>query len=179
MKLKLFVLLALLQTTVCAQAAIKIIYQTEPDNVNQDYKLSVDGTIKTLNHIGDMPEELPGIYSIGIDKALYTVFDELIPLDWKVYVNHELDDGMPITWDSQGENWLATLYRIGMEYELSFDINWNHRWVLVNKSAVRYRINPKPDTEIVIDDKNVPKGKAGFFVIDGKSIKIRRKERAE
>lgn len=145
--------------------------------VDKDYKLSVDRTKKVINHIGAMPESLPGLSSEGVGAPLSAAFNGTIPIDWKVYVHHSLDDGRAISWDSEGRNWVATLYQIGLRYNYSYDINWDENWVLVNESELRLGLSDsgKPDIEIMGLD--VPAGKEGHILIDGKIIKVRSKSR--
>jgi len=169
--------LILLMVASLAKAEIRIIYDYQPENVEVDYKLAVDGTVKVLYHIGEMPGELPGIATRGEDRPFTVAFDEIIPLDWKVYVHHSLDDERLVSWDSEGENWITTIYRLGMEYEYSFDVNWDMQWVLVNKSQKRYQLSQSDNPEIEVKGYLVEPGKLGEIYIDGKIIPVRSKAR--
>lgn len=173
------VLALTLASSATAMAEIKIIYEVEPETVGLDYELSVDGTVKIINHIGDMPATLPGIASAGKDTPMNEVFNELIPLDWQVYVHHTLDDKRPISWDTNGENWLAALYGIGLEYDYAFDVNWTQQWVLAHPKKERYEMAKSSSPTIEVVGDYVPPGTVGHIVIDGKILKVRSKERTE
>lgn len=142
--------------------------------INRDYNLSVDLTKKIIRHTGMMPTSLPAVSSEGIEAPLVAAFNSLIPMDWKVYVHQSISDQTRISWQSQNENWVATLYKVGVRYGYSFDINWNERWILVNKGEIRFGNTNASKPKIEVMGSDVPAGQEGYMLIDGKIMKVRR-----
>ncbi|UUA75134.1 hypothetical protein [Cellvibrio sp. QJXJ] len=142
--------------------------------VNKDYKLSVDLTKKVITHIGLVPASLPARSSQAFDANLAASFNTLIPLDWKVYVHQSIGENVKVSWQSVNENWVATLYKIGVQYDYKFDINWNERWVLVNKNDMRFASAEAESPKIEVMGTNVEVGAEGYMLIDGNIMKVRR-----
>lgn len=142
--------------------------------VNKDYNLSADLTKKVIRHIGMVPNALPAVSSEGINAPLVAAFNSLMPMEWKVYVHQNISDQAKVSWQAANENWVATLYKIGVRYNYAFDINWTERWVLVNRSDLALGGPGMGNPKIEVMGTQVEPGAEGYMVIDGKIMKVRR-----
>jgi hypothetical protein len=142
--------------------------------VNKDYNLSADLTKKVIRHIGMVPNALPAVSSEGINAPLVAAFNSLMPMEWKVYVHQNISDQAKVSWQAMNENWVATLYKLGVRYNYSFDINWTERWVLVNRSDLALGSSALTNPKIEVMGTQVEPGAEGYMVIDGKIMKVRR-----
>ena len=140
---------------------------------SKKYSLAVDNTKLVITQIGTAPDALPALYSEGFDTAAIDAFDSIIPIGWKLYMNNSLHQGKHINWDSKGENWLATLYNVGLNHNYMFDVNWDQKWVLVNESDMRTAFSDSETPEIIINKLDVPEGSEGIIIIDGKVMKVK------
>lgn len=148
--------------------------EREAQKVNKDYKLSADLTKRVITHIGLMPSVLPASSSEGVDAPLAAAFNSLIPMDWKVFVHQSISDNARIGWLAANENWVATLYKIGVRYGYSFNINWDERWIMVNRSELKFGSTEPVNERVKIMGSNEPLGAEGYMLIDGKIMKVRR-----
>lgn len=145
--------------------------------IPSDYNLSVDLTKRVIAHIGEMPAALPATSSEGVDAPLSAAFNSFVPMDWKVYVHQSINDRDSISWLAEKTNWVAALYQVGVRYNYTFDINWNEKWVLVNRSDLRFGMSSAERPKIQVVGSDVPPGTEGYMLIDGKVIKVRRADR--
>ncbi|MDQ2077521.1 hypothetical protein [Marinimicrobium sp. ABcell2] len=141
--------------------------------LSEEYNLAVDHTVKVVNHQGTMPELLPAIASEGFDAPLVAAFDAIVPLDWQVYVHQDLNDQREVSWQSDDQNWVTTLYQIGVRYDYSYDVNWEEQWVLVNRSDLRLGLSESDRPIIEVMGHEVAPGTEGYMLIDGKIIQVR------
>lgn len=146
----------------------------EAQQISKDYKLSADLTKRVINHIGNMPSILPAASSEGVDAPLNAAFNSLVPMDWKVFVHQSISDKARISWLAVNENWVATLYTIGVRYGYSFKINWIERWIMVNRSELKFGNTEQVSDRIKIMGSDEPLGAEGYMLIDGKIMKVRR-----
>lgn len=142
--------------------------------VNKDYNLSADLTKKVIRHIGMIPNALPAVSSEGINAPLVAAFNSLMPMEWKVYVHQNISDQAKVSWQATNENWVATLYKLGVRYNYSFDINWTERWVLVNRSDLALGSSILTNPKIEVMGTQVEPGAEGYMYINGKVMKVRR-----
>ena len=147
--------------------------QADRARLAENYNLAVDHTVKVVNHQGEMPETLPPIASEGFDAPLLAAFKAVVPLDWQVFVHQDIDDQKKVTWESADKNWVATLYQLGVRYDYSYDINWDERWVLVNRSDLRLGLSESDRPTIEVMGHEVAPGTEGHMLIDGKVIRVR------
>lgn len=151
--------------------------QADRARLNENYNLAVDHTVKVVNHQGTMPEVLPPLASEGIDAPLVAAFDAVVPMDWQVYVHQDIDDQREVSWQSNDQNWVATLYQIGLRYDYSYDVNWDEQWVLVNRSDLRLGLSESDRPIIEVMGHKVAPGTEGYMLINGKIIRVRSTDR--
>lgn len=140
---------------------------------HKDYQLTVDNTVKIINHIGRMPEELPALYTEGHDDEVGFAFDSIVPIDWKLYMHKDLNPGRKVSWNTNGDNWIAALYGLGINNDYMYDVNWDDQWVLVNESKLRRSFSTSAAPTIIIKNLEVKPGEEGHIIIDGKIMRVR------
>ena len=105
----------------------------------------------------------------------------LIPDDWNVFVDEQIESLPKIGFDAANEPWPDVLSRIGDEYGLIFTIDWDQSLIEVAKNENFTK--PNFNDPITIEDPNSgnliyiysrkPKVRTGHILMDGQYIPVK------
>jgi hypothetical protein len=105
----------------------------KPRYDQSDYIVIADRTEKIITHFGAVPKNLPAVGGGGIDTPFWLSMNSIVPDGWKVLLDKTVDPQQKVNWSGYSANWVAVTYRLGVEKDLVFDLNWNNREVIVHR----------------------------------------------
>lgn len=81
---------------------------------------------------GVPPASLPPLGGGALSTPLWIALGAIVPEGWKVYSSKQVNAQKPVSWVGSDGNWVVVLERLGVQHELTFDMNWERQEVVVN-----------------------------------------------
>lgn len=97
------------------------------------FTVIADRTEKVITHFGAAPQNLAAIGGGGLDIPFWLAMNSIVPKGWKVLKDKKINPQVLVSWSGYQANWVAVLYKLGVEVGLVYDIDWNKQEVIVRK----------------------------------------------
>jgi hypothetical protein len=154
--LKKITLFTLLATTFTANANFYIDMQTvestsKTPQAVAGYHLLTGEYFGKIYQIGT-PRPVPIVNSEGDDMRIADAFYMVLPNGWYAYVDEQVNALPLISWASNGGDFLDVLAKVGLDYGMTFVVDWEQS--LVQIEVDENFTKPNTSTPIIVSDSD-------------------------